>query len=63
MLADDIDLEEIRHWLRFSHKDFARRLGVSVTTLWRWKQNGVPYGPGLKLLEGLRDEMRKERAR
>lgn len=62
MLADTLDLEEIRHWLRRSNKDFARMLGISVTTLWRWQQNGVPYGPGLKLLEKLRDEMRKERA-
>jgi DNA-binding transcriptional regulator YiaG len=57
-----MDIEEIRHWLRMTHEQFAKVLGVSVPTLWRWRKKGVPVGPAMKLLEKLRSEMLAERA-
>lgn len=57
-----MDIEEIRHWMRMTHGQFAQVLGVSVPTLWRWRKKGVPPGPAMKLLEQLRKEMLAERA-
>lgn len=61
-MTKDIDIEEIRHWMRLSHKDFAKGLRVSTPTLWRWRKNGVPAGPARKLFEKLHAEMLADRA-
>lgn len=51
------DIEDIRRWMGHPWKKFAKGLGVDTATLWRWRRYGVPEGPGLKLLERLKDEM------
>lgn len=62
-MPEKIDIEEIRLWGRWTHEQFARKLGISTTTLWRWRKRGVPAGPGRQLLEHLRNEMNAERRR
>jgi DNA-binding transcriptional regulator YiaG len=61
-VKDPIDIEEIRHWMRMTHQDFAKAIRVSVPTLWRWRKKGVPEGPARKLFERLQQEMLAERS-
>ncbi len=57
-----MDLEELRHWRRMTHEQFAKTLGVSVVTLWRWRKNGVPKGPAEKLVIKLEEAMHADQA-
>ena len=61
-MKDQIDIEEIRHWMRMTHQDFAKALRISVPPLWRGRKKGVPDGPARKLFERLRQEMLAERS-
>ena len=50
-LKDGGDVSALRRFVGLSQSEFARALGISVSTLRNWEQSRrMPHGPGLALL-------------
>ena len=57
-MMDRAVIKNIRKWMGHTQPEFAKGLGVSIATIWRWEHGHTkPGGTATKLLEKMRDEM------
>ena len=60
MDTTEIDVKAIRRAYGWTQPDLAGRMGVNLSTVWRWENGQAPRGSARVLLEKLREEAPKE---